>query len=437
MFPSKEDNYRRDSFEDRFCDDLCEEILQYLSLEDKLKLEGVSKYFQRTVFKKHYELVIETKSCTSNREKNEDIECLCIEDIFIDLKSLEVLLKKCPNITSIELKPYAKCNYKEVFRLITKCCNNLREIDFLENEINDENIEEFQQKFGPKINFTYFKKPNKYDLSRKITKIIEPYLKSESNKPFSRLKLNNLKKLEMNFLNGEEDMIKTCIDTFPTLTHFSINRKSECKDENVISSRQSISVLKFISNLKIIKHFGFDNVFIKSHKNLKLFCDSLKPMINKCQKLKSIEFGFEIDSEISDIRPLITVFVAFRQLKRLSLNFIIHKDFDINELFSFEAFKGLSNITHLTLDFADYLSLNFFKDIDIFLPKLQCLYFEDVINATPEEVTQIADILSRLSRLQTLKLLINKKVDYKEIEVKIREKCRKIRSIDLKHYNND
>ena len=38
----------RQSFSDRICDDLCEEILQYLSLEDKLKLEGVSKQFQRT-----------------------------------------------------------------------------------------------------------------------------------------------------------------------------------------------------------------------------------------------------------------------------------------------------------------------------------------------------------------------------------------------------
>ena len=49
-FESKEDNYRKDSFEDRFCDDLCEDILQYLSLKDKLRLEFVSKQFQRTVF---------------------------------------------------------------------------------------------------------------------------------------------------------------------------------------------------------------------------------------------------------------------------------------------------------------------------------------------------------------------------------------------------
>ena len=40
------------SFSDRFCDDLCEDILQFLSLEDKLRLESVSKQFQRTLFRR-------------------------------------------------------------------------------------------------------------------------------------------------------------------------------------------------------------------------------------------------------------------------------------------------------------------------------------------------------------------------------------------------
>ena len=44
---SNEDNYRRDSFSDRVCDDLCEVILQYLSLEDRLRLECVSKQFPK------------------------------------------------------------------------------------------------------------------------------------------------------------------------------------------------------------------------------------------------------------------------------------------------------------------------------------------------------------------------------------------------------
>ena len=90
-------------------------------------------------------------------------------------------------------------------------------------------------------------------------------------------------------------------------------------------------------------------------------------------------------------------------------------------------------ITHLSFLLSFVINLNFFKDIDIIFPKLQYLQIIAEIKATPEEVTQMADILSRLSRLQTLKLVINKKVNYKEIEVKIREKCRKIRTIDIQN----
>ena len=418
------------SFSDRICDDLCEEILQYLSLEDKLKLEGVSKQFQRTVLKKHYELEIVPKSCTPNRETNEDIKYLYIEDIFIDLKSLEILLKKCPNITSIVLSD--EYDYNPVFPLITRHCNNLREIDFEENEINDENIEEFQRKFGPKIDFIYFKDGNNYNLFPNIKKIIALYLDPCPNEFFSRQKLNKLKKLELKNSIEEEDIIKVCVDTFPKLTHLDFKIMSE--KENAIYKS-----LEIISNLKNLKHFCLDYVFIKFHKNTKLFCDSLKRMANKCQKLKSIECGFIIDSENSDIKQLLSVFVAFTALKRLNLDFSCEYqiNFDIDELFPFEALKGLSNITHLTFGIHESISLNFFKDIDINLPKLQYLEFKDEIDVTPEEVTQMAVILSRLSRLQTLKLLFDKDVDYNEIEVKIREKCSKIRIIDLKHNNNE
>ena len=64
----RSNSHKRQSFSDRICDDLCEEILQYLSLEDKLKLEGVSKQFQRTVLNKHYELSIKVKNWVPNKE---------------------------------------------------------------------------------------------------------------------------------------------------------------------------------------------------------------------------------------------------------------------------------------------------------------------------------------------------------------------------------
>ncbi len=48
----RSDTQKRQSFGDRICDDLSEDILQYLPLKHKFRLESVSKQFQRTIFTK-------------------------------------------------------------------------------------------------------------------------------------------------------------------------------------------------------------------------------------------------------------------------------------------------------------------------------------------------------------------------------------------------
>ena len=69
---------------------------------------------------------------------------------------MEVLLKKCPNITSIELsQSFGRYDYNGVFQLIIKNCNNLRQMKFGTFQLTDRNIDEFQLKFGPKIKFLY------------------------------------------------------------------------------------------------------------------------------------------------------------------------------------------------------------------------------------------------------------------------------------------
>ena len=160
---SFEDNYRRDSFDDRFCDDLSENLLQFLPLEDKLKFECVSKQFQRTVFKLQYEIFINMLGPVAHKihSKNkdfkfrEDFNYYYIEDQ--SMHSFRALLKKCPNITSIQLWTgyhYLERDYKtervnEVFRLIIENCNNLRQV-FVFNDINESNFKEFLKKIWTK-----------------------------------------------------------------------------------------------------------------------------------------------------------------------------------------------------------------------------------------------------------------------------------------------
>ena len=59
-------NLKRDSFEDRVCDDLCEALLQFLPIEDKFKFECVSKQFQRNVFQRHEELCLTRRLMNRN-----------------------------------------------------------------------------------------------------------------------------------------------------------------------------------------------------------------------------------------------------------------------------------------------------------------------------------------------------------------------------------
>lgn len=53
--------FGRDSFDDRICDDLSQEVLKYLSFADKIRLQCVSKRFAKTIFVRQNRLVIRTK----------------------------------------------------------------------------------------------------------------------------------------------------------------------------------------------------------------------------------------------------------------------------------------------------------------------------------------------------------------------------------------
>ena len=79
--------YAHNSF-DRFGDDLTEEVLQYLTLEDKIRLECVSKQWQRCVYQRQF--VIEMNFITERNRRR-----LSGKEI------LQSLLNKCPNVIKV------------------------------------------------------------------------------------------------------------------------------------------------------------------------------------------------------------------------------------------------------------------------------------------------------------------------------------------------
>ena len=292
---------KRQSFSERICDDLSEVLLQFLPFEAKLRFQCVSKQFQRTVFRRQNELFINMSAEEHEYYLNSKTRFpmrrvhnyYYIEDQ--SMHSFKTLLKKCTNITSIQLdgdyrgRNYNPDKFDEAFRLIIENCNNLNEIN-VHYYINDSNFEEFHRKFGSKIrHLPYYRELIHLNLFPNIEKFTIHQINDDSI--ISQLKLAKLKQLEIRFDQDQEHLLQTVIDTFPTLTHFNVVIRS--KDENAIYKS-----LKNISNLKHLIHF---KLHIQFEKNNKLFYDLWKQMVNNCKNLKSFGCRLKIDDQNTNI----------------------------------------------------------------------------------------------------------------------------------------
>ena len=111
--------YTKESM-DRFGDDLTELILQYLTFEDKVRLECVSKQWRRLVFNKQFVIELDIGSKEKIIGQNE---------LYLNVQLLESLLKKCPNISKFNLSSYIK-NTSEVLSLIGQYCPRIKSLTY-------------------------------------------------------------------------------------------------------------------------------------------------------------------------------------------------------------------------------------------------------------------------------------------------------------------
>ena len=216
---------RSDSFDDRICNDLSEVILQYLPLKDKIRLECVSKQFQRTAFRRVYEFKLEELKRPTLQKLWPKVIELKSES---ELKAIESLLKKCPNIQSIDLNHFPANNRqisKLMLQMITKYCNHL--IEFKGKLLNSNECEsqEFCRKFGPKLKyFRYAKHVFEYNLFPNIESI-EEYLFMGPNPTEKLLQLksgNHLKKLLISINLNKEHFLAQVMQKFQKLTHLTL-----------------------------------------------------------------------------------------------------------------------------------------------------------------------------------------------------------------------
>ena len=106
--------YAKDSL-DRFGDDMCEHILSYLTLNERIRCECVSQQWQRLVYSNVRHMTITANLMSLNES----------DGYFYD-KKIVAIMKKCPNIESIDCPPVG--NYYRVVETIIELRDNWRRL---------------------------------------------------------------------------------------------------------------------------------------------------------------------------------------------------------------------------------------------------------------------------------------------------------------------
>jgi hypothetical protein len=295
-------NFDLDSFE-RFCDDLCQVLLSFLPISDKIKFECVSKQWKRLVFNRKQKLII-----TYSEDNKYVIKRICYEreptDISLTIKYcinttlLEKVLQKFKYITHLEINTGKDRTFQfyfepKVLQLIANYCKFLNrfECDYWRFNITEENFKDFGLKCGQRLE--YFR----YDqLTRENLRAFMP-------------SINNIKALHMrDKAFNAKDLME---ERFSKLEEISFKLSNV---QNIVLFRDN-----FHSKIKKI-HIHFDTIFVsesvindcllqisrfKELKNLSLYSfshtifnssidETLKIIGNKLSKLKYlfIEFSF-------------------------------------------------------------------------------------------------------------------------------------------------
>ena len=132
--------YRKNPF-DSFGDDLTELILQYLTFEDKVRLECVSKQWRKLIYNKQYLIELDIGS-------NDKV--IRQKAMYLNFQQLESLLKKCPNIRRVDISSSIK-NTSEVLSLIGRYCHRIKSLIFWTDSGEEDKCLSFFRRYGHKL----------------------------------------------------------------------------------------------------------------------------------------------------------------------------------------------------------------------------------------------------------------------------------------------
>jgi hypothetical protein len=370
QFRSDTINKKRQSFSDRICDDLCEVLLSYLSFEDKIRFECVSKQFQKSIFNKQFIIEIDEYP---NRKEN-TLNALMNKTNKFNVKAFESVLKKSKFVNEIYIRVNNKKLNEIILKLIIKYCYYLKSITFDFNEINEQLLEEFGLKFGQKLSQISFirslRNHKSIDKYKKLLRLC-PNLVSFGDKYLTDLSL---------FVDSNELLV-------PKLTSISTEVQSEdiqlieCFAKTYGNSLKSVSFVGWLGINDIETHFLMKQIIhLKNLTKLDLmlefsanssqeFIHNLKAIALNCNQLKQLYF-FVAETNPSLDFQIFNCLSFFKNLNFLELS--LNKNNEESNEISCQSLKELKLLMNLKVE-NPIMNDIFFEDIDKHLPQLKHL----------------------------------------------------------------
>ena len=340
---------------DRFGDDLTEDILQYLTLEDKIRHECVSKQWQRCVFNKQFVIELDLNS----NERQNLLYRLFDNRRQLNEKHLESVLKKCTNVKEVIL--YTPVN-SSVLSLIGRYCPHMKSFSYTHS--NDDKALSFFRMYGHKLEELVIIGNDKED--------IEQILKFCPN--VEKVSLNNNSILftdEKEFLPKLEE-IKIQLNILPENVYkmkilsdkYSQTIKTLDLKVRDLTAEELKTCFDCIARFENLTQLELEINYLKTREPID---DCLSLIGQKCNKLLKLDFICTDYKIISD--RFFAVFHEFKAIKKLKI-FVFHN----KELSgSVECFKHCKQLIDIDISYPQ-LREDFFANIASFVPKLKSLH---------------------------------------------------------------
>ena len=455
--------YLKDSM-DRFGDDLTEEVLQYLTFDDKIRLECVSKQWQRCVYQRQYVIDIDVFNRYNNQNQLHGLFRRFYDERQSDEQRLVSVVKKCPNITKVILRRVSRSG---VFAIASRLLNTYFNIqshpevikkldDFRNNVTNDLS---FLKEFGEKKRILlYFAISNRFALllSNSNTSVLSligrycPNIKSlditisgEEDREFFQHYGHKLQELRyqwdrsgMAYEDYQNYPIKNYLKLCPNLKNIHVNKTSILLDDDKeflpkLESYQdqfgfnssNEKQMKILSD-KYSRRLKYLRIWIKefSYKELKTCIEC----IARFENLKQLKLSFS-NSETTEpiVKSLAMIGKNCNKLLKLDLSFESSVPKSIFYLFShFKALKKLKitlpEYTVLSGSVECFKHCKQLNDIDINYPELREDFFTNIASFVP--------------KLQSLRIITDQK--FSDSFINSFHSLKNIEKVNLRKGNN-